>query len=248
VLHHVCEGCDPEGYSTSPSVLSAFLAWLAPRSSTGTYVRTMRDVASDTTAPVSSIACNGSACASTAYTAPVDVSLSATDAGSGVDVIRYKVDGSDPTASSPYNSGPFTVMTTTTVKYRAWDTAGNVEATNSRLIDVNTAPTETTPPATSIASNGGGCSAGWYAAPVDVSLSATDAGSGVDVIRYTVDGSDPTASSPSYSGPFTVSTTTTVNYRAWDMAGNVEATKTQRIQRTRSRRRSLLRHRRTELP
>jgi hypothetical protein len=108
--------------------------------------------------------------------------------------------------------------------------AGNVEATNSRLIDVNTAPTDTTPPATSIACNGGGCSAGWYAAPVDVSLSATDAGSGVDVIRYTVDGSDPTASSPSYSGPFTVSTTTTVNYRAWDTAGNVEATKTQRIQ------------------
>jgi hypothetical protein len=72
--------------------------------------------------------------------------------------------------------------------------------------------------------------AGWYAAPVDVSLSATDAESGVDVIRYTVDGLDPTASSPSYSGPFTVSTTTTVNYRAWDTAGNVEATKTQRIQ------------------
>jgi hypothetical protein len=43
----------------------------------------MRDVASDTTAPVSSIACNGSACSSTAYTAPVSVSLSATDAGSG---------------------------------------------------------------------------------------------------------------------------------------------------------------------
>jgi peptidoglycan/xylan/chitin deacetylase (PgdA/CDA1 family) len=43
VLHHICDGCDPEGYSTSPSVLRAFLAWLAPRSSTGTYVRTMRD-------------------------------------------------------------------------------------------------------------------------------------------------------------------------------------------------------------
>jgi hypothetical protein len=134
VLHHVCEGCDPEGYSTSPSVLSAFLAWLAPRSSTGTYVRTMRDVASDTTAPVSSIACNGSACASTAYTAPVDVSLSATDAGSGVDVIRYTVDGSDPTASSPSYSGPFTVSTTTTVNYRAWDMAGNVEATKTQRI------------------------------------------------------------------------------------------------------------------
>jgi peptidoglycan/xylan/chitin deacetylase (PgdA/CDA1 family) len=43
VFHHICDGCDPEGYSTSPSVLSAFLAWLAPRSSVGTYVRTMRD-------------------------------------------------------------------------------------------------------------------------------------------------------------------------------------------------------------
>jgi Chitobiase/beta-hexosaminidase C-terminal domain len=81
----------------------------------------MRDVASDTTAPVSSIACNGSASSSTAYTAPVSVSLSATDAGSGVDVIRYTLNGSDPTASSPSYSGPFTVSATTTVKYRAWD-------------------------------------------------------------------------------------------------------------------------------
>jgi hypothetical protein len=142
VLHHVCEGCDPEGYSTSPSVFSAFLAWLAPRSSTGTYVRTMRDVASDTTAPVSSIACNGSACSSTAYTAPVSVSLSATEAGSGVDVIRYTLNGSDPTASSPSYSGPFTVSTTTTVNYRAWDTAGNVEATKTQRIQMDTvAPT-----------------------------------------------------------------------------------------------------------
>jgi hypothetical protein len=128
VLHHVCEGCDPEGYSTSPSVFSAFLAWLAPRSSTGTYVRTMRDVASDTTAPVSSIACNGSACASTAYTAPVDVSLSATDAGSGVDVIRYTVDGSDPTASSP----PTAARSPSRRRLRSTTAPGTLPATSRR--------------------------------------------------------------------------------------------------------------------
>ena len=229
VLHHVCDGCDPGGYSISPSVLNAFLAWLAPRSSVGTFVRSMRD-ASDNTAPVSSIACNGSTCSSTAYGAPVDVSLSATDAGSGVQAIRYTTDGSDPTASSLLYTGPFTVSTTSTVKYRAWDAAGNVEATNNRLIEVNIAPIDTTPPVTTIACNGGACSAGWHAAAVSISLSATDAGSGVDVIRYTLDGSDPTASSLSYGGPFTVSTTTTVKYRAWDAAGNIEATKSQGIQ------------------
>jgi Chitobiase/beta-hexosaminidase C-terminal domain/Bacterial Ig domain len=100
----------------------------------------MRDVASDTTAPVSSIACNGSACSSTAYTAPVSVSLSATDAGSRADVIRYTLNGSDPTASSPSYSGPFTVSATT--NYRAWDTAGNVEATKTQRIQMDTvAPT-----------------------------------------------------------------------------------------------------------
>ena len=230
VLHHFCDGCDPEGYSISPSVFSAFLDWLEPRSSTGTYVRTMHDVISDTTAPDSSIACNGSPCSTTAYTTPVSVSLLATDGGSGVDAIRYTSDGSDPTASSPLYTGPFTVSTTTTVKYRAWDAAGNVEATNSRLIEVNTPPADTTPPVSSIACNGGACSSGWYAASVSVTLSATDAESGVDVIRYTTIGSDPTASSPLYTGPFTVSTTTTVKYRAWDVAGNVEATKSQLIQ------------------
>ena len=49
------------------------------------------------------------------------------------------------------------------------------------------------------------------------------------MIRYTTDGSDPTVGSPTYSAPFTVSATRTVKYRAWDNAGNVEATKSQSI-------------------
>jgi peptidoglycan/xylan/chitin deacetylase (PgdA/CDA1 family) len=225
VFHNFCDGCDPSGYSTSPAILSAFMDWLAPRAATGTYVRTVRDVVSDATAPASSIACNGAVCSSSAYAPPVSVSLSATDAGSGVAAIRYTTDGSTPSATSSLYTAPFSVSTTTTVKYRAWDVDGNVEATESQLIQM-----DTTPPTSSIACNGAACSSSVYAAPVSVSLSATDAGSGVAAIRYTTDGSTPTASSSLYTAPFSVSTTTTVEYRAWDVAGNVEATKSQLIQ------------------
>jgi peptidoglycan/xylan/chitin deacetylase (PgdA/CDA1 family) len=184
----------------------------------------------DTTAPVSSIACNGSACSSAAYSADVTVTLSASDAESGVSVIRYTLDGSDPTASSTAYSDPITVSQTTTVKYRAWDNAGNVEATNSQLVTVTKPAPDTDPPTSSIACNLAVCSTGWYGAAVSVSLSAADGGSGVAAIRYTTDGTDPTTSSPLYSAPFSVPVTTTVKYRAWDNAGNVEATNSQLIQ------------------
>ena len=88
---------------------------------------------------------------------------------------------------------------------------------------------DTTPPVTSIACNGAACSGG-IAGPASVSLLATDGGgSGVAATRYTTDGSDPTASSPLYTYPFSVFVTTTVKFRSWDNSNNVEATKTQTI-------------------
>jgi peptidoglycan/xylan/chitin deacetylase (PgdA/CDA1 family) len=226
MFHHVCDGCDPvNGNSVSPAILSGFLGWLAPRSSNGTYVRTMSDVVGDRTAPTSSIACNGSSCSGW-HNQPVSVSLSATDTGTAVSAIRYTIDGSIPTTSSPLYTGPFSVSTTTTVTYRAWDMAGNVEATKSDLIQI-----DATPPVSSIACNEAVCSSGTYTAPVSVSLSATDSGgSGIAEIHYETNGSDPTIFSPRYFVPFTVSATTTVKYRAWDNAGNVEAAKSQLIQ------------------
>jgi peptidoglycan/xylan/chitin deacetylase (PgdA/CDA1 family) len=235
VFHSICDGCDPDGYSTSQATFQAFLDWLAPRSANGTTVRTVAQViggpttappasTTDPTAPSSSITCNDAVCGSGWYTVPVSVALSATDA-SGIAVIRYTTDGSDPSATSPVYAGPFTVSATTTVKFRAWDNANNAEATRSQLISV-----DSTAPASTIACNGGPCSSTPYNAPVSVSLSATDAASGVELIRYTTDGSDPTVASPTYSAPFTVAATTTVRYRAWDNAGNVESTKAQSIQ------------------
>ena len=96
----------------------------------------MRDVVSDKTPPTSSIACNGAACGGW-YPGTVSVSLSATDAGTAVSAIRYTTNGTDPTTSSPLYTGPLSVSATTTVKYRAWDMAGNVEATKSQLIQVD---------------------------------------------------------------------------------------------------------------
>jgi hypothetical protein len=182
----------------------------------------------DTISPTSSISCNGSACASGSYVAPVTVTISGSDTGgSGLGAIRYTTDGSTPTISSNVYTGPLTVSATTTVKYRAWDNAGNVEPANSQLIQISAS--DTTPPTSSILCNGSACSSGWYSSAVTVTLSATDDASGVAAIRYTTDGSDPTPASTLYTGPVAVSATTTVKYRAWDNAGNVESTRSQVI-------------------
>jgi len=237
VIRYTTDGSDPTAsspiysapFSVGTTTTVKYRAW----DNAGNIESTQSQLISiDTVAPVSSITCNGSACSGTAYPSAVTVALSAIDSGgSGLAAIRYTTDGSDPTSSSTLYTGTFSISSTATVKYRAWDNAGNVEATNAQLIEISTTPADTTPPTSSIACNGSACSSGWYAAPVSVSLSAIDSGgSGVAFIRYTTDGSDPSLSSPAYSAPFTVSSTTTVKYRAWDNAGNVETTKAQLIQ------------------
>ena len=185
---------------------------------------------SDTTPPVSSITCDGTACTADSYNSAVQVALGATDDSSGVATIRFTTDGSDPTLASSEYSIAFTISETTTVKYRAWDNEGNAESTNSQQITIAVAGGDTTPPVSSITCNGTPCASSWYTAAVNVALSALDDASGVATIRYTTDGTEPTLASPAYSGPFTVSQTTTVRYRAWDVAGNAEQTNTQSMQ------------------
>ncbi|MHB1568492.1 MAG: chitobiase/beta-hexosaminidase C-terminal domain-containing protein [Solirubrobacteraceae bacterium] len=234
VFHDICDGCAADGYSTSPSIFSALLSWLA--ADPNVTVKTVQQVIGgttqpspgtlDTAPPAASIACNGATCSAGWYATPVQVSLSASDTGgSGVEAIRFTTDGSDPTLLSPVYTGPFTVSESTTVRYRAWDNAGNADAVRAQSIRIDAAA-----PTSSISCNGTACSGGWYTAPVQVSLSADDAGgSGVDVIRFTTDGSEPNLASPLYTGPFTVGSTTTISYRAWDVVGNEEAVLAQRI-------------------
>jgi peptidoglycan/xylan/chitin deacetylase (PgdA/CDA1 family) len=189
----------------------------------------------DTTAPTSTISCDGAACSSSPYSpGPVSVTLAATDnvGGSGLDKIVYTTDGSDPSVSNGTDyTGAFSLASTTTVKYRAYDLAGNAEATNSQLITISV-PGDTTAPTSTISCDGASCAPSAYPLPVSATLAASDdpGGSGVAAIRYTTDGSDPSVTNGTiYSAPFTVSATTTVKYRAIDSAGNIEAINSQLI-------------------
>jgi peptidoglycan/xylan/chitin deacetylase (PgdA/CDA1 family) len=245
-------GVDKTYYTTdgsTPSTSSTVYSGPFTVSSTATVKFRSTDVAGnteavqsqliqiDTTPPSTSISCNNSACANTSYSASVNVSLSAADdqGGSGVASTLYTTDGSDPSSSGSATTytGPFAISQTTTVKFFSTDVAGNPEAVQSQTIQVSVPPSDTTPPTTTISCDNADCSSGWYtSSPVTVRLSATDdqGGSGVDKTYYTTDGSTPTTSSTVYSGPFTVSSTTTVKFRSTDVAGNIEAVQSQLIQ------------------
>ena len=106
--------------------------------------------------------------------------LSSTDGQSGVAAIRYTLDGSTPTTASPVYAAPFTVSATTTVKYRAWDNAGNVEATKSQLIRIDLLP-----PTVAITSPSDGAT---VTGSVKITATASDAGSGVAQVSFFADG------------------------------------------------------------
>jgi len=182
----------------------------------------------DTTAPLSAISCNNGSCASW-FNAPVSVTLSSVDdtGGSGVSKIVYTTDGSTPTSThGTVYAGAFAISGSLTLKYRAFDNAGNAEVTNSQAIQIDTAA-----PSSTIKCNNGNCATSFYAAAVSVTHSATDSGgSGVSQIVYTIDGSDPTSTNGAvYTAAFTLASTATVKYRAFDRAGNAEAIKSQLI-------------------
>ncbi len=161
----------------------------------------------DTSAPTTTISCNGSPCASTPYTGVVTVTLAPTDLGSGVASTHFTMDGTNPTLSSPTYTGPFSVNgsnSSTTVKFASWDLAGNAEPVQTQVIQ---APQDTSAPTTTITCNAAACGTAGYVATVSIALAATDTGgSGVAATYYTTDGTTPTTSSTAYSGPFTLNT------------------------------------------
>jgi peptidoglycan/xylan/chitin deacetylase (PgdA/CDA1 family) len=191
MFHGICDNSCTSSNSLSPSVFTAFLDWLQPRSANGTVVRTVGQVMGgsqppppgpDTTPPTTAIACNSSSCSSW-YKAPVSVSLAATDSGgSGVDKTLYTTDGSDPATSGTTYTGPFTIAQTSTVRFFSTDKAGNIEPTRSQLIRL-----DTTVPTVNITAPSNGSSVA-RRSQVTLTATATDSASGVAQVAFFVDG------------------------------------------------------------
>ncbi|MFD8350454.1 OmpL47-type beta-barrel domain-containing protein [Streptomyces coelicoflavus] len=191
---------------------------------TGVLVVTEGGGGEDTTAPATSAEVGGTQNADGAYVGSATVTLAATDeGGSGVERIEYAL-GADG-AWQPYTT-PVVVdqVGEHTVRYRAFDKAGNAAEEKSVTFAVAAPDTDdTAAPETSATVSGEKNAEGAYIDMATVTVTASDTGSGVNTIEYAVGDGAWTA----YTAPVMVHEVGehTVRYRATDKAGNVAAEK-----------------------
>ena len=127
---------------------------------------------------------------------PFETSTSVTMSGEAGAEIHYTVDGSTPNASSPRYSAPFTLNATTTVKAIAIKDGATSSVANKTFTKSST-PVVNAPSITGTT-------------PFETSTQVTMSAESGAEIRYTTNGSNPSASSSLYSGPITLNATTTV--------------------------------------
>ena len=168
----------------------------------------------DTIAPVTT-GSGLSANATSGWTNAPKVTLSATDASSGVAATYYTVDG----GTRQTYAAPFGIATagSHTVAYWSTDNAGNVENAHTGYVNIDTTAPQTSAIGLQSANN-----TGWSASAVPVTFSATDSQSGLAATYYTIDG----GAVQLYGGvaiPIGGSSGShTVTYWSTDNAGNVE--------------------------
>ena len=135
------------------------------------------------------------------YTSAQSVTI--TSATSGAE-IRYTTDGSEPTTSSSLYTAPLTISTTTTVKAKAFKSGMTASVTATATYTISSTQTVASP----VFNPAGGT----YTSTQSVTITCATSGA---QIRYTTDGTEPTASSALYSAALTISSTTTVKAKAF---------------------------------
>jgi fibro-slime domain-containing protein len=158
------------------------------------------EVVSETYTKMETVATPAADPAGRIFVNPIQVSL--TDATPGA-VIRYTLDGSTPTESSPIYSGPLTFSATTTLKAKAF--LANWVASGV-MTEVYTDAGTLVPPVAN--PRGGG-----FVGSRTVTLSVP--GFPDAEIRYTVDGSEPTATSPLYTAALSFTANATLKAKAF---------------------------------
>jgi hypothetical protein len=199
-IHYTTDGSTPTSVSpayTAPIVVSQTTTIRAITTASGL----LDSDESSATYTIKAVA-PGVSPAGGAYVGSVTVTLSTSTSGA---TIRYTTDGSTPTAASAAYSAPILVSQATTI--RAITTApGMLDSAES----IAAYTVQVLAPAFSVPG-------GTYNQPQTVALTTATSGA---TIRYTTDGSTPTASSPVYSAPFSVSQTMTI--RAIAMKAGME--------------------------
>jgi alpha-tubulin suppressor-like RCC1 family protein len=132
------------------------------------------------------------------YTSPQTVTITTTTSGA---VIRYTLDGSEPNPSSTAYSSAVGVSLTTMVKARVFKTGWTTSELGAAAywITGSVVDAPTFSPA-----------AGTYRGDVMVTLASPVSGS---LVRYTLDGSDPTDTSSAFGLPIVLRATTTIKAR-----------------------------------
>ncbi|HEY3273862.1 MAG TPA: chitobiase/beta-hexosaminidase C-terminal domain-containing protein, partial [Methanocella sp.] len=151
-----------------------------------------------------------------AYTSDVSVNLTATEDGPGIDYLCYNLNGGLFTTVAGNNTTFKLTGGTYVIKYFAVDRIGRHESTNNTTVTIDRIAPVTTASLNRTATNG------WYTSDVNVTLTATDSGIGVDFVRYSTNGGGYTVIPSGTTLTIVDNGTTTIRYYAVDKAGNSE--------------------------